>query len=151
MIKNMKKGILVILGTISLGLGLLGMLLPILPTTPFLLLSSFCYLRSSARLHHWLVTRRVIGDYIYNYLRYKAVVKSTKIFSIILLWATLIISMVLVNLWPVRILLFVIGVGVTIHLLMLKTISKSDMNKEDSAEMKAQYLKKLQDKQSSNR
>ncbi len=127
MVNRIKKCLLIIIGTISLVLGITGLFLPVLPTTPFLLLSSFCYLRSSQRLYSWLMTRKVIGAYIYNYMTYKAVPKSTKLFSIIFLWITLIVSMILIGHWHVRIILILVGIGVSIHLLMLKTIEKSEM------------------------
>ena len=127
MVNRIKKCLLIIIGTISLVLGITGLFLPVLPTTPFLLLSSFCYLRSSQRLYRWLMTRKVIGAYIYNYMTYKAVPKSTKVFSIIFLWITLIVSMILIGHWHVRIILILVGIGVNIHLLMLKTIEKSEM------------------------
>ncbi|NLB81804.1 MAG: DUF454 domain-containing protein [Clostridiaceae bacterium] len=126
-VDKIKKCLLIIIGTISLVLGITGLFLPVLPTTPFLLLASFCYLRSSQRLYQWLMTRKIIGAYILNYITYKAVPKSTKVFSIIFLWITLIASMILIGHWHVRIFLILVGLGVSIHLLMLKTIKKSEM------------------------
>lgn len=73
------------------------------------------------------MSRKVFGYYIYNYLTYKAVPKSTKVFSIIFLWITLIVSMILIGHWHVRIILILVGIGVSIHLAMLKTILKSEM------------------------
>ena len=135
MVNRIKKCLLVIIGTISLILGITGLFLPVLPTTPFLLLASFCYLRSSQRLYRWLMTRKVIGAYIYNYITYKAVLKSTKVFSIIFLWVTLVTSMLLIDNWYVRAFLILVGIGVSIHLLLLKTIRKDELlnlsNKEE--------------------
>lgn len=127
MINKIKTFLLIIIGTLSLILGIIGMFLPVLPTTPFLLLSSFCYLRSSQRLYRWLMTRKVIGAYIYNYITYKSVPRRTKVFSIIFLWTTLIVSMILIGHWHVNVFLILVGIGVTIHLLKLKTIEKSEM------------------------
>lgn len=130
MIHRIKKGILIVIGTVSLILGIIGLFLPVLPTTPFLLLTSCCYLRSSKKLYHWLMTRKVIGAYIHSYITYKAVPRETKIFSIAFLWATLIISIFLIEYWYVRLFLMLVGIGVSIHLLMLKTIEKSEMLKK---------------------
>lgn len=123
---SMKKYLLIILGSISLALGIIGILLPVLPTTPFLLLASFCYLKSSRRLYDWLISHKIFGPYIYNYITYNAVYKGTKIKTILFLWGTLILSSILVNSLPIRIFLVLMGIGVSIHLLRLKTIEKEE-------------------------
>src|SRR6056297_2664833 len=107
---KLKQYIFIILGTIFLILGIIGIFLPVLPTTPFLLLTSYFYLKSSKRLHDWLMNHRIFGEYIYNYITYKGIKKKDKIKSLILLYLTLSISFCLV------------GLGVTIHLLKLKTL-----------------------------
>ncbi len=112
-------------------LGIIGILLPVMPTTPFLLLSSFCYLRSSKKLYNWLIYHRILGAYLYNYLTYKAVTRRIKVTALIFLWWGLIASMLLINHLHVRLFLGFIGIAVSIHLLMLRTIKKSDMVKPD--------------------
>ncbi len=69
-------------GTISLGLGGLGVFLPILPTTPFLLLSAACYSMSSERMHHWMLSNRLFGSYIKNYQEGRGLPLRTKILTI---------------------------------------------------------------------
>src|SRR3989337_662720 len=66
-LSKFKRGFFVIAGTVFLGLGVLGIALPILPTTPFLLLSAACYYKGSKRLHNWLMNNRWFGGYIRNY------------------------------------------------------------------------------------
>jgi uncharacterized membrane protein YbaN (DUF454 family) len=110
-------------GTVSLALGVTGIFIPVLPTTPFLLLSSFCYLRSSEQMYNWLITHKIFGVYIYNYLTFKAIPKKTKVGTMIFLWLMLIISMFLVSSMHIRILLIGVGIGVTFHLVTLKTLS----------------------------
>ena len=127
MLQVVKIYILVILGSISLALGIIGIFLPILPTTPFLLLTSYLYFRSSKRLYYWLLSQRVLGLYIYNYINYRAVLLSTKIFSLIFLWTSLVISIILTDSTHIRVFLLVVGICVTIHLHMLKTIKKADL------------------------
>lgn len=122
MTKNVKKFLLFVIGTVSLILGTIGIFIPLLPTTPFLLLSSFCYLKSSKRLYSWLMNHKVFGSYIYNYVTYKAVKKSTKIVAIIFLWISLGISSYLVQSLYIRIFLLIIGIGVSFHLLTLKVL-----------------------------
>ena len=126
MSKTIRKYAYICAGTLALVFGVVGIFLPILPTTPFLLLASFCYLRSSKKLHQWLITRKTIGPYIDNYLTHRAILKRTKIVSLIFLWLSLTISMILIDLWFVRGILVLVGIGVSIHLLTLNTLAKDD-------------------------
>jgi uncharacterized membrane protein YbaN (DUF454 family) len=121
----LKKYFFIFLGTISLVLGFIGLFLPIIPTTPFLLLTSFCYLRGSKRLHHWLINHKIFGEYIYNYITYGGVKLNVKIGSIIFLWLSLSISIFVVNIFLMRLGLLVIGIAVSFHIVSLKTISKT--------------------------
>lgn len=112
------------LGFIALTLGIVGIVLPILPTTPFFLLASFLFYKGSKRMHDWLENNRFFGGYIRNYRKYHAIKRRTKIVSIILLWVTLGVSAYLVINLYVHILLALVGIGVTIHLLRIKTLEK---------------------------
>jgi uncharacterized membrane protein YbaN (DUF454 family) len=102
-----------------------GVFLPLLPTTPFLLLAAACYARSSRRFQNWLMTNRLFGDYIGNYLARRGVPRKVKILSISLLWITIGCSVAFAvdALWA-RILLVVIAVGVTAHILSLHTLNR---------------------------
>ena len=128
---SIKKYVYIMGGSLSLILGIAGVFIPVLPTTPFLLLASFCYLRSSERMYNWLMNHKIFGAYIYSYLTYKAIPKKTKVGTMIFLWSTLIFSMILVSSLHIRIFLLVVGVAVTAHLLMLKTLSHEDLKKLD--------------------
>ncbi len=119
-----KRCLLVIAGTISLALGFLGIFLPLLPTTPFILLSCYCYMKSSERLYNWIVNHRVFGEYIYNYLTYRAIRQQARIGALLFLWVTLLISIFSISNVHVKILLFAVGIGVTIHLFALKTMKE---------------------------
>lgn len=123
-LKSTTNILLIGLGSVSLVFGIIGILVPVLPTTPFLLLSSFCYLRSSERLHKWLINHKIFGSYIYNYMTYRAVKKSTKIGALISLWLSLGLSIILLKNLILKILLFVTGSTVSIHLIKLKTLEK---------------------------
>lgn len=110
-------------GTLSLGLGILGIPLPLLPTTPFLLLSAWCYARSSERFYVWLINHRVFGRHISNYREHRGMSRQLKWYTIGLLWLTIGISATFaVSLWWVRVLLLVIAVGVTLHINSLKSL-----------------------------
>lgn len=122
-IKNrMKRILLKTLGIISLTLGIFGIVLPILPTTPFLLLSSYLFLKSSDRLYKWLINHKIFGPYIKNFQEDKSIPRKVKISSISLLWLTITTSaLFFVQILWVKFLLFAIAIGVTIHILHYKT------------------------------
>jgi len=118
----MKKYLLIAAGTISLSIGVIGIFIPLLPTTPLLLLSSYCYLKSSNRLYEKLINHKILGSYLHNYMKHKAIDKKTKIIAITTLWISLGISILIAPLLFVKVLLGLIGLGVTLHLLSLKTL-----------------------------
>lgn len=113
---------LIVAGTIFVGLGILGIFIPVLPTTPFLLLAAACYARSSERFYHWLLSHRWFGNYIKTYREGKGIPLRAKAISISLVWLT-ILSSVLFIVHPLlaRIILIVIAAGVTLYLLSLPT------------------------------
>ncbi len=108
-------------GTTSLVLGAVGIVLPVLPTTPFLLLALACYLRSSERMTHWMLNNKYFGKYIRNYRAGKGIPLKTKLIAITTLWITISISSIIIlNLW-VALFLFIVAAAVTIHLARLPT------------------------------
>lgn len=131
-----KKIIYIILGSITLALGVTGIILPILPTTPFLLLSAFFYVRSSKKLYHWLINHKLFGKYLYNYLTYKAIPLRAKIFALILIWITIPICCILINKMIVSIILPIIALTVSIYIIRLKTLKKSVSNSFQVSEKK---------------
>ena len=120
--RSLIRPLLIAIGTLSVALGVLGMFVPILPTTPFLLLAAACYARSSDRFLHWLLHNRWFGTYIRDYREGRGMPRSTKLLTLLALWVTLALSATLATpAWWMRIMLLVVGVGVTIHLLRIKT------------------------------
>jgi uncharacterized membrane protein YbaN (DUF454 family) len=114
--------LLIIAGTIFLGLGIIGIFLPILPTTPFLLLAAACYARSSKRFYDWLLNNKWFGSYIKNYREGKGVPLKVKVYTISLLWITILFSaFFIISIFWMRVLLILIAVGVTVHILTIKT------------------------------
>ena len=119
------RGVLIIAGTFFVGLAVLGIFLPILPTTPFLLLAAACYARSSKRFYSWLLNNKWFGKYIKNYREGKGVPIKVKILSISLLWLTIMFSTVVIVDNPfVRIILILIALGVTIHIISIRTMKQ---------------------------
>jgi len=122
---SLRKGILVTLGIISVALGMIGLFVPLLPTTPFLLLAAGCFVRSSERLYAWLIHHKWFGDYIRHYREHHAISLWAKIVTLALLWGVIGYTAIgIVHAWWVRALLSVIAVGVTIHILHLKTLTR---------------------------
>lgn len=119
---DVKKAILIFVGTVCVGLGVLGMFLPLMPTTVFLLLAAYCYSRSSERFHNWLLTNRYLGKYISSYKSGKGISVRQKISTITVLWLSIGVSIWLLaaSFWPTM-LLAAVAIGVTVHLLWIKT------------------------------
>ncbi|WIM67652.1 YbaN family protein [Corynebacterium breve] len=114
----MLRPFLIAVGILSLALGALGIVLPILPTTPFLLLSTYCFARSSTRLHTYLVNHRVFGTYIANYYN-GTMTLGHKVRTLALLWVGILVSAWLIGKTITWIILPLIAVGVTIHIVTL--------------------------------
>jgi uncharacterized protein len=120
------KTLLLVGGTVSLVLGAVGIFLPILPTTPFLLLSAACYLRSSERMYKWLLGNRWFGEYIKNYQEGRGIPAKTKMVALAILWAAIFYStlMVVDEILIAQIALLAIAVGVSVHLVRIPTYRK---------------------------
>jgi len=119
---DLKRLLLVIGGTLSVALGVVGIFVPVLPTTPFLLLAAALYGKSSTRFYHWLLGQRHLGAYIRNYREGRGIPLRTKIVTLTLLWLTIGGSAILViesAVW--RAVLAAIAVGVTCHIARITT------------------------------
>ena len=98
------------------------MLLPVLPTTPFLLLAAICYARSSERFYHWLITNRWCGEYIRNYREGRGIPLKQKVLTILMLWLTIgSTASLAISQWWIRLILLGVAVGVTVYLVRIKT------------------------------
>jgi uncharacterized membrane protein YbaN (DUF454 family) len=120
---RLKSRLFVIAGTIALVIGVFGIITPVLPTTPFLLLAAICYMKSSQRLYNALLHNRIFGTYIRNYLEGRGMSLKMKIWTLSLLWIAIICTAFLATESLVlRIILAVVVIGVTAHILLIKTI-----------------------------
>lgn len=118
------KTICIILGTVSLALGIIGIFLPLLPTTPFLLLTAALYFRGSPRLYQWLLNHKHFGPYIRNFRENKAIPLRAKIISLLLMWGTMIYCIFfLIPLVWVKVVMFLVAAGVSWHILSFKTFN----------------------------
>ncbi len=119
--KKIIKYLILLGGFISLILGIIGIVIPILPTTPFLLLASASFAKSSKRFDRWLLNNKILGAYIKNYREGKGLPIKIKIITLSLLWITISISMLfLLELLWVLILLICIAIAVSIHIILIK-------------------------------
>ena len=117
---NLSRRLWFIAGTFFVGLGIIGIFLPIVPTTPFLLLAAAFYARSSQRFYNWLLNNRWFGSYIRGYREGKEIPLKVKVLTISLLWITIGCSVTFaVHIFIVRIILILIAIGVTVHILSI--------------------------------
>ena len=132
------KFLLISAGTISIFLGFIGIFIPILPTTPFLLLAAALYSKSSDKFYNWLINNRLFGSFIRNYREGKGITLQAKFISLTSLWLVLgsTIIYAIENIY-LKILLLLIAIGVTIHLLLIPTFL-------DRKKMKIQLKKQLE-------
>lgn len=119
---DVRKILLIFLGTVCVALGVLGMFLPLLPTTVFLLAAAYCYSKSSERFHNWLLSNKLCGKYISNYKSGRGMTVRNKVTSLLSMWLSIGLSIWFVGgkLW-VSIMLAAIALAITTHILWIKT------------------------------
>lgn len=103
-------------------IGVIGIFLPVLPTTIFLILASACFIKSSPKANDWLRNHKILGQYIKNYQDGSGLTVKSKLFNLIFLWSMILLSAFLfTESLIIKLVLIAIAVGVTIHILMIKT------------------------------
>ncbi len=113
------RTLLITIGLLSLIFGIIGLFLPVMPTVPFLLLSAYCFSRSSKTLHNWLINHRFFGRFVKSN---DGIPMKTKIIVILFIWASIITSAVfIVKTSSLKMSLFFIGLFVTIIIMIQKT------------------------------
>ncbi|TDI81060.1 MAG: DUF454 domain-containing protein [Caldithrix sp.] len=109
-------------GFLLVVIGVIGIFLPILPTTIFLILASACFVKSSPQANEWLRNHKILGTYIKNYQDKSGLTIKAKVFNVALLWIMILSSAYFfTEELFIKLLLLAIAIGVTIHLLMIKT------------------------------
>lgn len=109
-------------GFLLVAIGVIGIFLPLLPTTIFLILASICFLKSSPKANEWLRNHKILGGYIDNYQNKSGLTRNSKIVNIITLWISISLSaLFLTNELYIKLILLAIAIGVTIHIVMIKT------------------------------
>ena len=117
------KGIYFAVGVISLAVGIIGVFLPVIPTTPFILLSAWCFFRSSKKFYEWIISNERFGPTIQNYQEGRGLTKPTKIRAVAMMWLAMTVSIYffITDLY-VMVLMYAVAVGVTIYLYKLPTL-----------------------------
>lgn len=108
----------------ALALGVLGLFLPLLPTTPFLLLASACFARGSTRLHRWLLNSRPFGTYLRDWEAGCGIPLQAKILALAMMWISLVIGIVRLPHLSLQVLLALTGIGVTIYLVWFVPVNR---------------------------
>ena len=106
----------IVMGTIGVILGIAGIVLPLVPATPFLLFAAWCYTRSSPRLRNWLINHRILGAPIRDFRENRPIPPARMVSILALLWLSIGASTLIVDPVPLKILLPSIATGVTIYL-----------------------------------
>ncbi|MDP6141850.1 MAG: YbaN family protein [Dehalococcoidales bacterium] len=123
---NVKRSLFVTLGTLFLVAGIIGIFVPILPTTPFLLLTAFFYERGSEKFHNWLLNNKILGAYIGSYSGDKGIPLKVKLFTIVLLWTVISFTVIfVVDELVFNIILVLVAIGVSIHVALIKDHKKN--------------------------
>ena len=116
--------LLIIVGWLSVMLGVIGIFLPVLPTTPFLLLAAACFVRTSPKFYQWLVGHPKLGKYIVYYLAGKGIPLKAKVYTIALMMITMSTTAYFVPVTAVRVLLPLVGVLVALYIVRQPTLER---------------------------
>lgn len=127
MVKHITKPILYVLAWISFILGIIGAFLPVLPTTPFMILSAFLFSKSSPRMHSWLTSLPYFGNAILEWESNKVIRPKAKATAIIVLWIVMGVSMIFAPISSnLKIMLAVIGISVTVFIATRKSYAQDE-------------------------
>jgi uncharacterized protein len=128
----MIKFLLIFLGTVSLILGITGIFVPGLPTTPFLLLTAGCYVKSSDKLYHYLLKNKLVGTYISDFQLKKGMTERSKIYAICMMWLMITLSCIfLIGPHTSKLIVIVIGViGTIVMGFIVPTVYNSNSKKK---------------------
>jgi len=123
--QTLKKRLFFLCGIMLVIVATIGIFVPLLPTTPFLLLAAACFLKSSDRAYQWLLNNKIYGKYIRNYIEKKGIPLRIKVFTLLLLWISIAYAFLFAtdHVW-VRAALLIVLAGVSTHILLIRTKKK---------------------------
>lgn len=120
-VNGIKRALLIATGTVAMVFAILGIVLPLLPATPFLLIASACFVRSSDTLYRRLISNRIFGTYIRNFREGRGIPLRAKIVTLMILWASLAISIIRVDLVVLELALVGSGVIASFFIVRMRT------------------------------
>ncbi|AWQ33049.1 TPA: YbaN family protein [Staphylococcus aureus] len=124
--------ILIVIGLIFTALGIAGAVLPLLPTTPFLLVAVFCFARSSDRFYNWLINQKIYKEYVENFYLHRGYTLQQKIKILISLYIVIGFSIYMVDVLSVRIgLIIMVIIQTAVLFIFVKTLPKSNNKIEE--------------------
>lgn len=130
------KVVLIILGFIFMGIGIVGIVVPILPTTPFLLLASFFFAKGSKRFHDWFISTKIYKKYLESFVKSKAMTLKNKLTILLPVSLMLIITFIFVNNLHARIVLVILFIGKYLYFFtQIRTIAKEETEIKKNKEM----------------
>ncbi len=109
------------LGHFFVGMGVLGLILPVMPGTVFFILATACYIRSSEKMYLWLINNKWFGKYAKMYLEKRSMPLKAKIFASLSMWISISVSIYLVEKALIRVILILVGISITTYFVSLKT------------------------------
>lgn len=127
MLRNLRRYALMGCGWLALGLGVIGLFLPVLPTAPFVLVAAACFMRSSERMHSWIVEHRVFGAHIRDFLAGRGLRRRTKVVALATLWVSITVTAVLSASVVLAIAIIAVASAVSAYILRLPTCAEPAM------------------------
>ena len=119
---RVRSSILLVCGWTSLAFGVVGLVVPVLPTVPFVLLAAACFVRGSERSHRWLVTHPLFGRHIADFEAGRGIARRAKVVALVTLWASVLLSVVVfVPLLAADVAMLAVAAAVTIYIVRLPT------------------------------
>lgn len=134
--RGVHRHLLVGLGFASLGVGAAGVILPLLPATPFLVFAAYCFFRGSERWHRWLLNNRCVGGYVRNWVEHQGMTRRSKVVALLMLWASLAVSAWVVGSMVMALVLLGVGVCCSIVIVRLRTVPLDATSAGDGSDEK---------------
>jgi uncharacterized membrane protein YbaN (DUF454 family) len=131
---KVKKGIYICIGLVAFALGAIGVILPILPTTPFLLLASFCFAKGSERFNTWFINTKVYKKHLKSFVKERAMTLKQKVILLTFADTMIAIPLITVDVLPMRItLIALILFKLYYFIFKIKTITPEEKVARDAA------------------